>query len=632
MVSAWRRNAPVRHGPRSACWIDAIACAAVKYGVQKPMTSGSRAPVERRAAGSAAPADAENLDDATMRRPACRRDKRAAAESGLRPGKGIRRQLVRARPHTHTDTMPAIPKILHFCWKSEDLPRVMRRYFEKWQRLHGDWDVRLWTDETMRGFVTRAYPRLLPVYDGYPKMIQRADAFRYLVLNRLGGVYADLDVEPLAPIDPLLEGGGFLGVEPLEHVASDRIHAGLPFQLTNAFMGAAPEHPLFASIVKLLPELKDQAIFYSTGPAMVTAAYLRLPPAERPRLLLPKVWSPLRDGGRPTRGDARLREMLAGVGPIEECETTLVSHKWMTTWVKWHQRYTPLQDVGQLPSRAKWWVRRRFVFKALGAVTIPDPLRPYTDQRPEPSPEVEPIFVGVRLDGGRCLHPELAAALRGLDYPAEALTFGFDSDAGREERAAVERSIRDEFGAAAEVVFAAAHPFLHPVTHRAGANNRLLARAAARTGRLLLVGGGVRQVPADALRRLLGAGRPVMAPALRDESGEPDISVFRYNWGPDFRTLYKLDGTSGQVRRDRHFRYVPDDQRAFPLFALDGVGDDFVLIERAVIAAGIRFAETPYKLHLNGEGFAIMARDRGFEAAALTGLVVSRQGGAATTF
>src|SRR6185312_8178184 len=131
MVSAWRRNAPVRHGPRSACRIDAIACAAVKYCVQKPMTSGSRAPVERRAAGSAAPADAENLDDATMRRPACRRDKRAAAESGLRPGKGIRRQLVRARPHTHTDTMPAIPKILHFCWKSEDLPRVMRRYFEK---------------------------------------------------------------------------------------------------------------------------------------------------------------------------------------------------------------------------------------------------------------------------------------------------------------------------------------------------------------------------------------------------------------------------------------------------------------------------------------------------------------------
>jgi hypothetical protein len=523
--------------------------------------------------------------------------------------------------------MSPIPKILHFCWKNEDLPRTMRRYFGKWQRLHRDWDIRLWTDETMRAFVTRAFPHLLPVYDGYPKMIQRADAFRYLVLERLGGVYADLDVEPLAPIDPLMGSGGFVGIEPLEHVASDRIHAGLPFQLTNAFMGAPPEHPLFASIVRLLPELKDQAIFYSTGPAMVTAAYLRLPPAERPTLLLPKTWSPRRDGGRPTRGDAQLREMLAGVGPVDAGDTTLVSHKWMTTWVKWHQRYTPFQDVGQLPSRAKWWARQRFIHKTLGAVTIPDPLRPYTDQRPEPSAEAVPVFIGVRLDGGRPLDADLAAALRRLDYPA--LSFGIDSDAAPEERATVERSVRDGLGADAEIAFAAARASLHPVTHRAGANNRLLARGAGRAGKLLLVGGGVRQVPPDALRRLLGAGRPVVAAALRDEAGEPDIAVFRYNWGPDFRTLYKLDGTSGQVRRDRHFRYVPEDQRAFPLFALDGVGDDFVLIDRMVVAAGVRFAEMPYKLHLNGEGFGIMARDLGFGSAALTGLVVSRQTGAA---
>jgi hypothetical protein len=532
---------------------------------------------------------------------------------------------VREPRRKHKVIMPSIPKILHFCWKSEELPRTMRRYFEKWHRLHRDWDLRLWTDETMHAFVARACPDLLPVYDGYPKMIQRADAFRYLVLNRLGGVYADLDVEPLAPIDPLLEANGFLGVEPLEHVASDRIHAGLPFQLTNAFMGAPPAHPLFTSIVKLLPELQDQAIFYSTGPAMVTAAYLRLPQADRPTLLLPKVWSPLRDGGRPTRGDARLREMLAGIGPVAAADTTLVSHKWMTTWVKWHQRYTPLQDVGQLPSRLKWWARRRFIHPALGAVEIPNPLRLYTDQRTEPSGAVEPVFVGIRLDGGRSLDPGLAAALKGLDYPAGALFFGIDSDAAPEERATVERSVRDSLGADAEIACAAAHASIHPVAHRAGANNRLLARAAGRAGKLLLVGGGVRQIPPDALRRLLGVSRPVVAAALRDEADEPDIAVFRYNWGPDFRILHKLDGTSGQVRRDRNFRYVPEDQRAFPLFALDGVGDDFVLIDRAVIEAGARFAETPYKLHLNGEGFAIMARDLGFESAALTDLIVSRR-------
>src|SRR6185437_14895260 len=114
----------------------------------------------------------------------------------LRPGKGIRRQLVRASRRNHKIVMPSVPKILHFIWMSGEPPRAMRRYYEKWRRLHPGCDIRLWTEETMHGFVTRAYPHLLPVYDGYPKMIQRVDAFRYLVLSRLGGVYADLDIDP----------------------------------------------------------------------------------------------------------------------------------------------------------------------------------------------------------------------------------------------------------------------------------------------------------------------------------------------------------------------------------------------------------------------------------------------------
>jgi hypothetical protein len=519
-----------------------------------------------------------------------------------------------------------IPKILHFTWKTEALPRVMGRYFARWRALHPGWETRLWTDVSMRAFVVETYPDLVAVYDGYPMMIQRADAFRYLVLKHFGGVYADLDVEPIEPIDRLAELPAFIGVEPLEHVVSDRIHAGLPFQLTNAFMGAEPDHPLFRLIVGLLPELMDQKVFYSTGPAMVTAALLRLPMDERPVLLLPKIWSPLRDGGMPTRGDTHLRQMLSGVGTVLDIDKTLVSHKWMTTWVKWNQRYTPLQDIGQLPSRFKWWVRRRFIHRELGGVVIPDPSRPYTDQRPAPAAVAQKVFIGIRLGGDKPLDPELAAALTALDYPKEMLIFGIDSEAmGEAAQAAVRHSIAGALGTDAEIAFAEPQSG-DAVASRAAANNRLLARGVAAAPKVLLVGGGVRQAPADSLGRLLGVERPIVAATLMDEAGEPDIAVFRYNWGPDFRTLYKLGGISGQVRRDPHFRYVPADQRAFPLFALDGVGDDFVLIDKAAIVADARFAEAPYKLHLNGEAFAIMARDLGFESAALTGLVVQRRG------
>ncbi len=40
--------------------------------------------------------------------------------------------------------------------------------------------------------------------------------------------------------------------------------------------------------------------------------------------------------------------------------------------------------------------------------------------------------------------------------------------------------------------------------------------------------------------------RPVVAANVGDAAGHPDISVFLYNWGPDFRILYKLDGLTGR--------------------------------------------------------------------------------------
>jgi hypothetical protein len=516
-----------------------------------------------------------------------------------------------------------IPRILHFTWKDENPPRPMRRYFEGWKRLHPDWEVRLWTDASMRRFVADGYPALLATYDGYPRMIQRADAFRCLVLGKVGGVYADLDVEPLRPIDGLLQWPAFVGVEPIEHIAPDRLHAGLPFLFSNAFMGAPAGHPLFALVTELLPSLADQETFYSTGPSMLTAAVLRLPPRDRPALLLPKLWSPRRDGGMPTRGDEHLRTLLAEIAPVVESGGgALVSLRWMTTWVKWHQRYTPLLEVGQIPSRVKWWARRRLLHRELAGVKIADPLRLYTDQRPEPAAATPEVFVAIRLDGADPLSPELSAAVARLDYPASRLRVGVESGAqGETQRAAVRQSV-DDLLPGAELRFGPEDAPAHTPAARTRANNRLLQRGAEAGWWTLLLGGGVVGLSPDALRRALGAGRPVVSVNLRDAGGTPDLSVFRYNWRPDFRILYKLDGRTGAVRRDRRFRAVPDDERAFPLVALDGVGDDFVLVDPAVTAAGVRFAEAPYKLHRNGEAFGIMARDLGFEAAALTGVRV----------
>ena len=387
-----------------------------------------------------------------------------------------------------------IPKILHFTWKSEQLPRQMQTYYEAWRRLHPDWDVRLWTDESMRAFVVDAYPEFVATYDAYPKMIQRADSFRYLVLGKLGGVYADLDVEPCQAIDGLLDHPCFLGIEPLEHVSAHRRHQGVPFLLTNAFMGSVPGHGLWQDIVALMPSLVDQETFYSTGPSMVTAAVLRLARAERPVLLSPKVWSPLLSDGRRTRLDAEAIARLEPVGKVVPATNgTLVSHVWMTTWVPWYERNRRVFAMLQLPTAAKWaW--RQSVNPDLAKVVIPDPVELYIDQVVVPSVERPRVQVAVRL-GKHGLAKALAGALAGLDYPRDRLTFSVHVDKSADGTEVAE--VLAELGLIAEVIEA-------DHASRAARDNVILEQMPDDAGQLLLVDGAVRSIPADAIQRMLG--------------------------------------------------------------------------------------------------------------------------------
>lgn len=509
-----------------------------------------------------------------------------------------------------------IPKILHFTWKSTDLPRQMQAYYDAWQRLHPHWDTRLWTDESMREFVAEAYPDFLATYDAYPKMIQRADSFRYLVLGKLGGVYADLDVEPYQAIDGLLGHDSFLGIEPLEHIFPDRHHQGVPFLLTNAFMGSVPGHRLWQEIIARLPDLADQETFYSTGPSMVTASVLRLPREERPVLLSPKVWSPLLADGRKTKMDAETIALLEPVGTVlPATEGTLVSHVWMTTWVPWHKRSNRMVALLQLPTDAKWaW--RRLVNPDLAKVVIPDPLQLYTEQAIAPAVERPHVHIAVRLGEGG-LSSELADALAALDYPRDRLTIAVQLRGGA-DRAATQAALAG-VGLGAEVTQA-------DFASGAARDNAVLDGLPAAAEHLLLVDGAVRAIPKDAIQRLLGTGRPVVAANVVDEAGTPaDDQLFRYEKGAPFKVLYKDGGRDGMVRRDKGFRTYLGWQKAFAVLPLDGVGESFVLIDRAVVEAGVRFAEMPYKLHLGAEAFGIMARDKGFEACGMTEVVVVRQ-------
>ena len=169
-----------------------------------------------------------------------------------------------------------IPRVIHQLWRDNAIPARYQHLVESWKRHHPGWDYRLWTDAAMRGLVVERYPTSSAIYAAYDVAICRADAARYLILHAFGGLYVDLDMHCLKPIDALIEGKELaIAVEPDDHLGSPKVKArGLDKIVCPSFMASAEAHPFFADVVRLmesarrLPDVLDR-----TGPFMLTRAY-----------------------------------------------------------------------------------------------------------------------------------------------------------------------------------------------------------------------------------------------------------------------------------------------------------------------------------------------------------------------
>ncbi|MGI9357877.1 MAG: glycosyltransferase family 32 protein [Paracoccaceae bacterium] len=98
-----------------------------------------------------------------------------------------------------------IPKLIHQSHVSEDaINEESRKNVSRLKELNPDWEWVFWSDEDNRKLIADHYSWFLPYYDGYKYPIQRADAVRYFYMHRYGGIYLDLDMVPLKPIEELL--------------------------------------------------------------------------------------------------------------------------------------------------------------------------------------------------------------------------------------------------------------------------------------------------------------------------------------------------------------------------------------------------------------------------------------------
>ncbi|KTW30198.1 hypothetical protein T552_00676 [Pneumocystis carinii B80] len=157
----------------------------------------------------------------------------------------------------------AIPRIIHQTWKNETIPDKWKEASDKCRKNHPNYEYMFWTDEKARDFIAEKYTWFLDQYDRYPYNIQRVDSFRYFALVHYGGIYIDLDIECLKPLDSLLSYGAWLRVTD-------------PTGISNDVMGSVPYHPFFIYIINHLKSSSGNWIFpyitvmATTGPLFLS--------------------------------------------------------------------------------------------------------------------------------------------------------------------------------------------------------------------------------------------------------------------------------------------------------------------------------------------------------------------------
>lgn len=97
-----------------------------------------------------------------------------------------------------------VPKVLHQIWMQgkDAVPSKYAAARATWTQVHPDWEIRVWDEADLIALI-RGTPWETPLRL-CRRLIQRADVLRCAVLERFGGVYADMDMYALKSLDPLL--------------------------------------------------------------------------------------------------------------------------------------------------------------------------------------------------------------------------------------------------------------------------------------------------------------------------------------------------------------------------------------------------------------------------------------------
>lgn len=163
-----------------------------------------------------------------------------------------------------------IPKIIHQTAPSDESKwnKIWKGCQSTWLDKFPDWEYRMWTDEDIDIFVKDEFPEFYKDYFiKFEQNIMRFDTFRYLVLYKHGGLYADMDYECKENFE------SFLQDKNMVYLNGNDNPAVLDETCQNALMISNKGNSFWDSVIEEIRTRYDKGqkdVLYLTGPRMLT--------------------------------------------------------------------------------------------------------------------------------------------------------------------------------------------------------------------------------------------------------------------------------------------------------------------------------------------------------------------------
>lgn len=134
-----------------------------------------------------------------------------------------------------------IPKNIYLSYKTKNIPDYI---IPTWKKLNPEYNIVLYDNNDCIKFLETYYkdPIYVDIFNYIKDGPIKADFWRVCILNKFGGVYSDIDVKPLVPINEFMEDG----VTFLTCLSHYKYRKNL---LNPHFIISTPNHPILQKCI-----------------------------------------------------------------------------------------------------------------------------------------------------------------------------------------------------------------------------------------------------------------------------------------------------------------------------------------------------------------------------------------------